>query len=145
MEESTWYTKQRSQMEDSLWALKQRLRTLQDYRQDMQGIWQDDAASEINNRYLRPHDEDSSQALASLNNQLLSLQQSDEELEVASQHGLEVNRLSEEVEKLIDFARQDVLRSHSEYGAFQEQNSAARAELPIIMRLISQANAIGNG
>lgn len=132
-------------MGDSLWTLKQRSRVLQDCRQDMQGIWQDDAASEINNRFLRPHEEDSSQALASLNNQLLSLKQSDEELEVASQHGLEVNRLSEEVEKFLDFARQDISRSHSEYDAFQEKNSAARAEVPIIMRLISQANAIGNG
>jgi hypothetical protein len=143
MEEATWYTKQRSQMKDSLWTLKQRSRVLQDCRQDMQGIWQDDAASEINNRYLRPHEEDSSQILTALNNQLLSLEQSDGELEVAKQHGLEVNRLSDEVERLLEFSRQDISRSHSEYGRFQDQNSAAKAELPTITQLINQANNCG--
>jgi hypothetical protein len=141
MEESTWYTKQRSQMEDSLWTLKQRSRVLQDYRQDIQKVWQDDAASEINNRYFRPHEEDSGQCLTSLDQELLLLQQSDAELEVAKQHGLEVSRLSADIEKLLDFARQDISRSHSEYDAFQDQNSAARAELPVIQRLISQANS----
>lgn len=141
MEEANWYTKQRSQMEDSLWELKQRSRVLQDCRQDMQGIWQDDSASEINNRYLRPHEDDNQNTLAALNKQLVSLQQSDGELELARKYGLEVDRLSEEVEKLLDFARQDISRSHSEYDAFQEQNSSARAELPIIMSLISQANS----
>jgi hypothetical protein len=141
MEEATWYVKQRTHMEGSLWELQQRLRVLQDCRQDMQGIWQDDSASEINNRYLRPHEEDSQRVLVSLNKQLVSLQQSDEELESARQHGLKIDCLSEEVEKLLDFARQDISRSHSEYDAFQEQNSSARAELPIILSLISQANS----
>ena len=141
MEETTWYTKQRSQMEDSLWTLKQRSRVLQDYRQDIQKVWQDDTASEINNRYFRPHEEDSGKCLTALSQQLSLLQQSDEELEVAKQHGLKVSCLSEAVEKLLNFARQDIYRSHSEYSAFQDQNSAARAELPVIERLISQANS----
>jgi hypothetical protein len=141
MEESTWYTKQRSQMEESLWTLKQRSRVLQDYRQDIQGVWQDDAASEINSRYFRPHEEDSNQALAALNQQLSSLQQSDAELEIAKQYELEVSRLLDEVKKLLDFASQDISRSHSEYSVFEDQNSAARAELPVIARLINQANS----
>jgi hypothetical protein len=141
MEEATWYTKQRSQMEDSLWMLKQRSRVLQDYRQDTQKIWQDDAASEINNRYFRPHEEDSSKCLIALDQQLSSLQQLDSELEVAKKHGLEISRLSADVEKLLDFALQDISRSHSDYSTFQDQNSAARAELPIVQRLISQANS----
>jgi hypothetical protein len=141
MEETTWYTKQRSQMEESLWTLKQRSRVLQDYRKDIQSVWQDDAASEINNRYFRPHEEDSGKCLTALGQQLSSLQQSDEELEAAKQHGLEVNRLSEDIENLLDFARQDISRSHSEYSAFQDQDSAAKAELPIIERFISQANS----
>lgn len=141
MEESTWYAKQRSQIEESLWTLKQRSRVLQDYRQDVQGLWQDDAASEINGRYFYPQEEDSKQALASLNQQLSSLQKTDAELEIAKQHGLEISRLLDEVEKLLDFARQDIYRSHSEYSHFQDQNSAARAELPTIEQLINQANS----
>lgn len=140
MEESTWYTKQRSQLEESLWTFKQRSRVLQDYRQDIQGIWRDDAATEINRRYFRPHEEDSQQALIALAGQLSSLSESDAKLYIASQLILEANRLSEEIEKLIIFANQDISRSHSEYSVFQEQNSAARNELPTIAQLINQAN-----
>lgn len=141
MEESTWYVKQRSQIEDSLWTLKQRSRVLQDFRQDIQGLWQDDAASEVNGRYFHPHEEDSKQTLAALNQQLSSLQKTDAELEVAKQYGLEISRLLDEVEKLLDFARQDISRSHSEYSYFQDQNSAAKGALPTIEQLINQANS----
>jgi hypothetical protein len=140
MEESTWYIKQRSQLEESLWTFKQRSRVLQDYRQDIQGIWRDDAATEINGRYLRPHEEDSQQALIALARQLSSLGESDEKLQMAGQLILEANRLSEEIEKSIIFANQDISRSHSEYSVFQEQSSAARNQLPTIDQLINQAN-----
>jgi hypothetical protein len=140
MEEATWYMKQRSQMGESLWTLEQRSRVLQDYRKDTQSVWQDDASSEINNRYLRPHEEDSGRCLTALGQQLSLLQQSDTELDLAKQHGLEISRLSEDLEKLLDFARQDISRSHSEYAGFQDQTSAAKAELPVIMNLINQAN-----
>jgi len=141
MEESTWYTKQRSQLEESLWILKQQFRVLQDYRQDIRGIWQDDAASEINGRYFYPHEEDTNQSLTALNQQLSSLQQTDAELEIARQHGLEITRLLDEAKKLLDSAREDMSRSHSEYSLFREQNSSARAELPAIAQLINQANS----
>jgi len=141
MEESTWYIKQRSQIEDSLWTLKQRSRVLQDFRQDIQDLWQDDAASEVNGRYFRPHEEDSKQMLVALNQQLSSLQKTDAELEAAKQYGLEISRLLDEVEKLLEFAHQDISRSHSEYSHFQDQNSVAKAALPTIDQLINQANS----
>ncbi|MBO1063212.1 MULTISPECIES: hypothetical protein [Nostocales] len=144
MEESTWYTKQRSQLEDSLWTFKQRYRVLQDFQKDIQGIWQDDAATEINGRYFRPHEEDSQQTLTALARQLSFLSESDAKLQMASQLILEANRLSEEIEKLITFANQDISRSHSEYSVFQEQNSAARSELPTITQLINQANSFND-
>ncbi|KPQ32408.1 MAG: hypothetical protein HLUCCO16_20170 [Phormidium sp. OSCR] len=141
MEEAVWYVKQRSQIEEYLWTLKQRYRVLQECRQDIERLWQDDAASEINGRYLHPHREDSEQALAALRQQLSSLEKIDVELEIAKQHDLEVSRLLDEVENFLNFARQDISRSHSEYGYFQEENSAARAELPTIEQLIAQANS----
>lgn len=141
MEESTWYIKQRSQLEESLWQFKQRSRVLRDYQQDTQRVWQDDAATEINGRYFRPHEEDSQQSLAASSKQLLLLNETDTKLQTAGQLILETNRLSEEIEKLINFANQDISRSHSEYSVFQEQNSAARSEIPIIAQLINQANS----
>jgi len=141
MEESTWYIKQRSQLEESLWQFKQRARVLRDHQQDTQRVWQDDAATELNGRYFRPHEEDSQQSLAALSKQLQLLNETDTKLQTSGQLIIEANRLSEEIEKLINFANQDISRSHSEYSVFQEQNSAARSELPIIAQLINQANS----
>lgn len=141
MEESTWYIKQRSQLEESLWQFKQRARVLRDHQQDTERVWQDDAATEINRRYFRPHEEDSQQSLIALSKQLQLLNETNTKLQTSGQLILKANRLSEEIEKLINFANQDISRSHSEYSVFQEQNSAARSELPIIVQLINQANS----
>ena len=104
-------------------------------------VWQDDAATEFNGRYFRPHKEDSQQSLTALSRQLQLLNETDTKLQTSGQLILEANRLSEEIEKLINFANQDISRSHSEYSVFQEQNSAARSEIPIITQLINQANS----
>lgn len=141
MEESTWYTKQRSQLEESIWKFKQRSRILKNHRQDIQTIWRDDLATEINGRYFRPHEEDSQQSLTALAKQLSFLNESDTKLQLAGQLILGANRLSEEIEKSITFAHQDISRSNSEYSVFQEQNFAARSELPIIESLINQSNS----
>ena len=147
MEKSTWQTKQRSQLDESLWVFKQRLRVLQSYLKnirDIQVIWRDDAATEINGRYFSPHEEDTQQSLAALDEHLSCLSNLDSKLQTAEQFILEADRLSEEIEKLITFASQDITRSHSEYSIFQDQNSAAKAQLPIIESLINQANAAGS-
>ena len=141
MEESTWYTKQRSQLEESIWKFKQRSRILKNHRQDIQTIWRDDLATEINGRYFSPHEEDSQQSLKALAKQLSFLNESDTKLQLAGQLILGANRLSEEIEKSITFAHQDISRSNSEYSVFQEQNFAARSELPIIESLINQSNS----
>ena len=41
-------------MEDIVWKMQQRSRTLQDYRKDIRGLWQDEAAKTLNRRYLDP-------------------------------------------------------------------------------------------
>lgn len=141
MEEETWFTKQKSQMDDEFWKLKQRARLLQDCRKELRGIWQDDAAFEINKRYFQPHEEDSQELFSKLSQQLEALQNADEELAKASHHGVEVNKLLEDAEKFREFAQQDIKRAYSAYSTFQDQNSAARADLPAISQLINQANS----
>ena len=64
-------------MEESTWYIKQRSRVLRDYQQDTQRVWQDDAATEINGRYFRPHEEDSQQSLSALSMQLQLLNETD--------------------------------------------------------------------
>ncbi|WP_045442658.1 hypothetical protein [Picosynechococcus sp. NKBG042902] len=141
MEESTWYINQRSELEESLWKLKQRSRELQDYRRRIQKIWQDDAATQLNQRYFSPHEKDSQEFLAALSRQLFMLNTTDEKLQSAKQWIQEANQLSAQIEVLIDAAKQDIARFYSEYGVFQEQNAAAKSELSLIDQLIAQANS----
>ena len=141
MDESTWYTKQRSQLEESLWQLKQRSRILQDCRSQSQKNWRDDAATAINQRFLNPHADDSEKSLAALTQQLSSLTESDRHFQQAAQLILEANKLSEEIEQLIEFCHQDMARGHSEYNNFQDRNAAAQSELPSIAQLIDRANS----
>lgn len=141
MDESTWYSKQRSQLEESLWKVKQRSRVLQNYRSEIQKIWQDDAAPEINQRFLNPHEEDSEHSLEALTQQLSYLSESDKNFQKAGQILIESNALSGEIEQLIDFSRQEISRGYSEYSNFQDKNSAALSELPLILQCINQANS----
>ena len=141
MDSSDWYVKQRSQVEEALWTLKQRFRRLQDYRRDMQGLWDDDASSEVNKRYFNPHGDDGEQTVASISKQMLALRNAESEFQIAKQHGLEVDRLLGEVEKLLEFVEEDLSRAYSEYGYFQDKNSEAKAELPTVDALISKANS----
>jgi len=140
MEESIWYEKQRSQMEESLWYLKQRHRNLQDYRQTNERLWDDQASSYINGRYLNPHQEDSEKMSQLLQQQHQVLQQTDTSMNLANNYAQEIKKLSAEIERLMDFARQDLQRSYHNYQYYLENNLTAKAELPIIANLINQAN-----
>lgn len=140
MEESIWYEKQRSQIEESLWYLKQRHQNLQDYRQTNERQWDDQASVYINGRYLNPHQEDSEKMSQLLHQQHQTLTQTDTYMNLANNYGQEVQKLSAEIESLIEFAQQDLQRSYHNYHNYLDNNLTAKAELPIIANLINQAN-----
>lgn len=140
MNYSTRAERQKEKLKESLWQLDRRFRGLQEHRDRIRGLWEDDAAAELNQRYFNPHQEDSDQSQKQLDQQLKTLQAADAKLREAADFAQEISRLSSIVEKMLAFAEEDIARSNSEYDVFKEQTSLALAELPHINGLMDNAN-----
>ncbi len=139
MEDSHSYHKQHSQMIESLWYLRQQSRCLQDYRSDIKEVWSDDAASEINRRYLDPHAQDSRRSIQYLDEQSSSIDDANREFDLANSAGMEATKLAQEIEQLLQSAHRDLSRARSEYAMYQERHLAACAQIANTEMLISQA------
>jgi hypothetical protein len=139
VEDSAWYLKQRSDLQEALWYLQQQSRHLQDYRLDIRGIWADDAAIEIDRRYLDNHAQDSSQSARSLASQLASIVEADVEFDLADKAGTKATQLSQQIDRLLRLARADMNRSQAEYDIYQERHLAANAAIAETESLIAQA------
>lgn len=140
MNEAGWYQKQLEQMREALWQMQQRFRTLQDYRKDKQGLWNDNAAYEINGRYLNPHEESCEQILQALQQQHAVLQQAHTLLASAESHTVEINKLSEKIVRLLQITQQELQPSYSNYEVFFNYHSEAKSGLTEVYQLINQAN-----
>ncbi len=145
MEEAIWYEKQLEQMAETLWYLQQRSRTLQEYRLDNHRRWDDEASKELNSRYFNPHEEDSQQILRSLQQQHTTLKHAHTRLVLAANLALEANKLSAEISHLLDITRQELQKSYRNYDVYLENHAVAKALLPNIHALISQANNACSG
>jgi hypothetical protein len=139
VEDSSWYLKQRSDLQEALWYLQQQSRHLQDYRLDIRGIWADDAATEIDRRYLNIHAQDSSESARSLGSQLASIVDADVEFDLANRAGMKATQLSQQIDRLLRLARAEMNRSLAEYYIHQERDLAANAAISEAESLISQA------
>lgn len=139
MEEMNWYAKLRSQMEETLWYMKQQFRSLQDYRKSIQKRWNDEAARYLNAHNLDPHAEDIGEMLRSLEQQQTKLKQTDACLESANNSAIAANQLSEEIVKLLEFAQQELERSYTDYHVYQDNHAAAKSLLSTIEDLIKKA------
>ena len=144
MEGTTWYAKQRSQMEETLWYMEQQSRSLKDYRKNKQRQWDDQAARDINRRYLNPHEEDTQQMLQLLKQQQTLLKQADSQIESARDCRVKIEKLSEEIERLLQSTQQDIQRTYSDYHVYLDNHLEAKSLLPKIRELIHQANQVGS-
>src|SRR4051794_7183658 len=57
-------------LENDLWLLEQQSRALQECRRDLAWVWNDEAARELNRRYLDPHAADDGQLHRALHQEL---------------------------------------------------------------------------
>lgn len=129
-------------MEDMLWAISQQSRVLQEFRQDIRGLWSDEAAREINSRYLDPHEQDNQQMLAALQQQAELLSQVDSQLQAAQSNAQQANHLAEAVVEHLKLTEQDLLTTHSHYNVYAHYNAEAQGKLPQIYQLIQQADSV---
>lgn len=132
-------------MEDEIWYMKQQSRVLQEFRRDVQGFWDDEAAREMNVRYLNPHEDDDKQMITGLDGQQNALQEAQVKLASASEHALRAEKLSVEMLEQLEYADQDVSIAYQFYEQYQDYHSHARSFLPEIEKLITEANSVCRG
>ncbi|HKQ09099.1 MAG TPA: hypothetical protein VJ464_28510 [Blastocatellia bacterium] len=127
-------------MEEALWSLAQQSRVLQDLRKDNRSVWNDEAAREINSRYLDPHEIDSQQMLAALGQQQNSLDLIDAKLKEAQADAQQADAYARVVIDKLKFVEQDITNAFSHYDLFVKYNSDARSKFPRVYELIHHAN-----
>lgn len=130
-----------SAFEEALWSLSQQSRALQDLRRDIGLLWRDEAAREINSRYLNLHESDDSHLQTALNGQRELLQQAGEKLKATKVFAQQLEECAAVVAEKLLFAEQDMENAHSNYDLYIRYNSDARAKFPLVQELIDHANA----
>ena len=128
-------------LDDAIWSIAQELRVLQDLRRDISVVWEDEAAREINSRYLNPHETDALSMRAELQEQSELLKQAEHKLQAARKFRQQADNLSKIVAERSQFARQDLDNAYSSYDVFVQYNADARSKLPTIQQLINRANS----
>jgi phosphoglycolate phosphatase-like HAD superfamily hydrolase len=132
-------------MEDELWYMQQQSRVLQEFRREIQGLWDDEAARELNLRFLNPHQNDDQQMLAGLVGQDNALDGAHQRLDAAQGLAVQVEKLSAETNEQLELCRQDVETCYQLYEQYREYHSGAHALFPTIEELINRANASCKG
>ncbi len=129
-------------MEEALWSMSQRSRMLQELRQDVRHVWDDEAAREINSRYLNPHETDNLRMSRALNEQNEQLQAAERHLELAGSLELKIDECAAIVGEKLRFAEQDIDSSYSNYDQYVHYNAEARSKFPLVQQLIGRANSV---
>lgn len=128
-------------MDDAIWSITQELRVLQELRRDIRIVWEDEAAREINSRYLNPQEVDALGMRDEMQQQSELLKQADHKLHAAKEFRKQADDLSKTVGERSQFARQDLDNAYSSYDVFVQYNADARSKLPTIQQLINRANS----
>jgi hypothetical protein len=132
-------------MEEQLWYAQQQSRVLREFRENIQGLWNDEASRELNTRYLNPHEEDDKQMLGHLQSQLTSLNLSSNSLVAAQQNALKAEKLSLECVETLKLAEEDSATAEQFYEQHRNYLVSAQGRFSEIERLIAQANHACNG
>jgi hypothetical protein len=127
-------------MEETLWSMSQRSRMLQELRNDIRRVWDDEAAHQINSRYLNPHEADNVRMTAGLNEQSELLKTAEQHLEFAKSLEWQIDECAAMVTEKLRFAEQDLDGSYSNYDRYVHYNAEACSRFPLVQQLIDRAN-----
>jgi hypothetical protein len=130
-----------SALEETLWLMSQQSRALQDLRKEVGHIWNDEAAREINSRFLNPHEQDDDLMRHELGEQETLLERAGRELESAKVFAQQVEECAAAVAERLRFAEQDMDSAYSNYDLYINYNAEAVAKFPAVEELIRRANA----
>jgi hypothetical protein len=128
-------------LDEALWSATQQSRVLQELRRDISIVWEDQAARDINGRYLNPHETDDLSMREGISEQAERLKQAKDRCEVAKNLGQQAEEFSLTIAERTKFARQDLVNAYSSFDVFVQYNADARSKFPTIQRLIDNANS----
>jgi hypothetical protein len=130
-----------SALEEVLWSMSQQSRALQDLRKDIGRVWDDEAAREINSRFLNPHEQDDGRMRREMDEQGKLLERAGRELESATDFARQVDECAAAVAERLRFAEQDMDSAYSSYDLYVHYNAEAASKFPAVQELIRRANA----
>lgn len=131
-------------MNDALWHTTQQTRTLQNYQDEIQGIWDDQNAREMHTRYLAPHRSDSDDMLHFFQQQERSIELAQEHLKAAEIALAQARSAQSDILSHIHRTEEEMRTSTHEYELFAQYNNKALASLPQIFELIASAYKAGS-
>ncbi|MBX2998826.1 MAG: hypothetical protein KF893_09980 [Caldilineaceae bacterium] len=127
-------------MEDVIWRITRQSHDLQDLRLEIRGLWDDEAAREINSRHLNPHETESEELHHALGQQHLALQEAENRLNQIGDLARLAYQLAEQVAQILQMIDQESRNAHARYEQYAENHAAARSLLPIVYEEIKKAN-----
>jgi hypothetical protein len=130
-----------SGLDEALWSMAQRSRVFQELRRDVRHVWNDEAAHDVENRYLKQHDEEDSRMRTALQEQRDLLEEARQTLIAAVALSQKIEECSTIVTEKTQFAVQDLDNAYSDFDQYVHHNSEACARFPQVEDLLAHANA----
>jgi hypothetical protein len=130
-----------SALEETLWSMSQQSRVLQELRQEIGRVWDDEAAREMNSRFLNPHEQDDARMRGAMNDQTELLKRAGRELDSAKDFARQIDECAAAVAERLRFAEQDMDSAYSNFDLYVHYNAEAVAKFPVVQELIRRANA----
>jgi hypothetical protein len=131
--------------EDELWYLAQQSRVLQDFRLQIRTLWEDEAARDINMRYLSPHQDDNARMIESFQLQRQNLLYTEEKIALSEEHADEAEKYSTEVNLLIEYVDEDIHVAYQFNEQYKGHIAVANSLIPEVEELIESANCACEG
>jgi hypothetical protein len=124
----------------SFWQLNQYSNELKNYRQDLSGQWDDNAASEIQHQYLNPHEEDEIAMRGWFEKQYQTIQQLTLNLDQVETVNINILSISEEIRILTSDSEEDLRKAVTNFDFSSNRKNDAETKIPTITSLLSSAN-----
>jgi hypothetical protein len=132
-------------MEDDIAKIRYQSNTLQNFRRDIQPFWDDQAAHEINLRYLNAHEHDDEQMRKSFDEQYRTLSETKDKLNSADQHAHTIEKLAHELDQYLEYCKQDADVAYQMYEEHRQHLSISESLFPEIVSLVNKANEVCEG
>ena len=129
-----------SVLQDQIWLLERRSRSVQDFRKDIQSIWNDEAAREINNQYLAPHESDDKNMLKAFKEHQRLSDRVKQKCASSREYFLKINESANQLPKRFELIRENIQSAHCHNDEYLSYREEARAQFREIRSLIKQAN-----